>query len=141
LVAVVVLPVRDDLYAVPIVAVREVVTRPRVRAVPGMPPSVVGLFNLRGEVLPLFDAAVLIGTGRIVDPPYGVVLAMAGGSVGLAVTGPPRAEVLDEAAGPSDAPGTAGAYRLGDDLATLLDVDALLAPEVIGGRSLLTVSR
>ncbi len=58
-------------FAVPANAVREVVRRPRVTRVPHAPPSLLGLGNLRGTVLPLVSLAALIdrpvtADGRII---------------------------------------------------------------------------
>lgn len=48
-------------YALSMESVREVERLGRVTPVPGAPPFVRGLVNLRGEILPLIDLAALIG--------------------------------------------------------------------------------
>ena len=43
--------------------VREVVASPEVALLVTAPPFVLGLFNLRGQIVPLFDTAALLGVG------------------------------------------------------------------------------
>jgi purine-binding chemotaxis protein CheW len=52
----------DD-YAVAIGQVRELVAAAPLTAVPGAPPWVRGVFNLRGSVVPLVDLGVKFGVG------------------------------------------------------------------------------
>ena len=51
----------EDSYAIPMTAAREVVAAPDVAVVPSAPPSVLGLCNVRGEIIPVFDAGALLG--------------------------------------------------------------------------------
>ena len=46
------LPVGRDWYALPPVALQEVVAGPVVTEVPMAPPTVRGLFNVRGQIVP-----------------------------------------------------------------------------------------
>lgn len=62
----VVLGIDTLLLAVPCGMVREMLQMPRVSAVPGAPPYVRGVVNLRGEVLPIIDLRLRLGF-----PPYG----------------------------------------------------------------------
>ncbi len=111
----VLLPVGGDLYAVPMEWVREVVADPPITLLVTAPPVVLGLFNLRGQIVPLFDTAVLLGVGTVdeakstfvavVQTPYGLA--------GLAATGLPQRAVLETATGPSELPGTIGVFRRG----------------------------
>src|SRR4051812_50129992 len=55
------LPVGEDLYALELTTVREVVPDPELTPLPGAPPALLGVFNLRGEVVPAFDVARLLG--------------------------------------------------------------------------------
>jgi purine-binding chemotaxis protein CheW len=52
----------DD-YVVPIEQVRELVAAAPLTPIPGAPPWVRGVFNLRGSVVPLVDLAVKLGVG------------------------------------------------------------------------------
>jgi chemotaxis signal transduction protein len=47
-------------YAIPIAHVREVASLPQVARIPNSPPSVRGVINFRGEVLPVIDLRVLL---------------------------------------------------------------------------------
>jgi purine-binding chemotaxis protein CheW len=120
------LPVGADLYAVPAGTVREVVTAPRLTRLPTAPPWVLGLFNLRGEIVPLFDIAARLGIGATPRPPYAAVVRTALGLAGLATTSLPDVVSLDERVGPSELAGTAGSFALESRLVVELDVDVLL---------------
>jgi purine-binding chemotaxis protein CheW len=131
---VIILPVGADLYAVPIGWVREVVAAPLTTALATSPPLVLGLINLRGEIVPLLDTAVLLGLGSIAGgATFAAVLDTRNGPVGLATTGLPQGAVLDAPTGPSELPGTAGTYQLARSVAVLLDPAALLSPARLGG--------
>jgi chemotaxis signal transduction protein len=123
----VLLPVGDDLYAMPVGWVREVVAAPLVTSLVTAPPPVLGLFNLRGEIVPLLDTAAMLGTGKVDVAAFAVVLRCPQGPVAVAATGFPRRALLDSTAGPSDLHGTAGAYRFEEQVAVLLDPAVLLA--------------
>ncbi len=133
---VIVLPVGADLYAVPIGWVREVVAAPRTTALATSPPLVLGLINLRGEIVPLLDTAVLLGLGTIAGAAFAAVLDTGNGPVGLAATGVPQRAALGAPTGPSELPGTAGTYQLARSVAVLLDPAALLSPARLGGGGL-----
>jgi purine-binding chemotaxis protein CheW len=117
-------------------SVREVVAAPRLCSVPTAPAAPLGLFNLRGEVLPLLDTATLIGLGRLEEWPFAAVVRTPLGSAGLAASGWPESVLLDEPMGPSESHGTTGVYAAGRRLAVLIDVDALVTPARIGGHLL-----
>ncbi len=127
------LPVGSDLYALPLDWAREVVAAPAATTLVTAPASVLGLFNLRGQIVPLFDTAALLGTGTIDAPAFAVVVDSAVGLAGLATSGLPQRESLGESTGPSDLPGTTGRYSIGQQVATLLDPVALLSPHRISG--------
>jgi purine-binding chemotaxis protein CheW len=127
------LPVGTDTYAVPMSWAREVLATPATTPLVTAPPFVVGLINLRGEIVPLLDTAALLGVGRVAEPPYAVVLETPTGPVGLAATGLPVRVVLDAPVGPSSLPGTAGAYRIERRVVVLLDPTALLGSHQVAG--------
>jgi purine-binding chemotaxis protein CheW len=130
------IPIGLDLYAVPMESVREVLAAPRLCSLPTGPSAVLGLFNLRGEIVPLFDSAALIGLGRLTVWPFAAVVRTSRGPAGLGTSGLPESILLGEAIGPSESPGTSGLYAVDKRLATLIDVDALLAPARTGGHVL-----
>src|SRR3981081_4395703 len=110
----VLIPVDADLYAVPVNWVKEVMAAPLPVRLPTAPPTVLGLFNLRGEIVPLYDTAALLGTGPISTVAFPGVLPPPSGLAGLAATGLPVQTRLDAPLGPSELHGTAGAYQLGE---------------------------
>lgn len=125
----VLLPVGADLYALPLGWVREVITVPSVTRLVTAPPTILGLFNLRGEIVPILDTAALLGVDRLGTATFCVVVNCEQGPVGLTTTGFPQAASLEVALGASELVGTAGLYRAGRKVAVLLEPTALLAPE------------
>ena len=128
------LPVGDDLYALPMDSVREVVAAPAVTRLVTAPSNVLGLFNLRGQIVALFDTAELLGTGTIGTAAFAVVVNSPEGPAGLAATGLPQRGVLDEPVGESELPGTNGQFHVDQHIAVLLNPVSLLTPERVGGQ-------
>lgn len=122
------LPAGADVYAVDLALVREVIRLPRVTRLPAAPAVVVGLFNLRGEVVALLDTAALLGLGRLAEPAFTVVVETARGAAGLTATGEPTVLDLPDEALASELPGTESSRDLGDRVVTVLDVTALIGP-------------
>lgn len=131
-----VLPVGSDLYALPVDWVREVVATPALTPLVTAPAMVLGLFNLRGQIVPLLDSAALLGIGLVQAAKFAVVVNCPEGPIGLAVTDFPQRGVLDTPVGPSELPGTSGLYRLDQRVAALLDPAVLLTAERITGPEL-----
>jgi purine-binding chemotaxis protein CheW len=121
------MPVGRDWYAVSMRRVREVVSQPIATPLPSTPPSVLGLINLRGEVVPFFDTAALLGLRATGAHPFCVVVLTAAGPAGLAVTGLPETVDLDESVAGADSGLGISRHTVGSRLATLVDVDTLLA--------------
>ena len=93
--------VADRCFAVPAAAVREVVRPPRTTRVPHAPDSLIGLANLRGNVLPVVALATLIDreattAGRVIvlerENPVGLLVDEVSGVV---ENGAGEAEALD----------------------------------------------
>ena len=121
-----------DLYAIATSSAREVVAAPAITSLPTAPPTIVGLFNLRGEIVPVFDTAGLLGLGQ--GPPdasYVVVVETPLGPAGLAASALGDAVPLGDPVGETDAPGTAGAFDVGRRVVVLLDLAVLLSPATI----------
>jgi purine-binding chemotaxis protein CheW len=127
------IPVGVDLYAIPVDWVREVVAGPLVARLVTAPPIVLGLFNLRGDIVPLLDTAALLGLDPVDDPSFAVVLDGEHGLVGLAATAFPSRAQLDAPTAPSEMAGTAGTYKVGKQAVVLLDPEALLASDRLSG--------
>jgi purine-binding chemotaxis protein CheW len=128
----VVLPVGSDLYAVPIDCVREVVAAPVLTRLVTAPAQVLGLMNLRGEIVPLLDTAALLGVGMVGTVAFAAVLHTPWGPAALAATGLPIRAVLGAPCGASELPGTAGVYQLAEGVAVLLDPVGVLAAGALG---------
>jgi purine-binding chemotaxis protein CheW len=134
----VLLPVGADVYAVPITSVREVLKAPAVTQLVTAPALVLGLINLRGEIVPLLDTAALVGVGAAGTVAFAAVMHTPHGPAALAVTGFPQRAELGAPCGPSELPGTVGTYRLDQQVVVLLDPAVLLSPERLGGAELHT---
>lgn len=131
----VVLPVAGDLYALPITWVREVVVVPggSITRLVTAHPVVLGLINLRGEIVPLLDTAAVLGVGAVSAPTFAAVLYTEHGLVGLAATACPERVFLEQPTGPSELTGSAGTYRVARRVVTLLDPSLLLTPDHLHG--------
>jgi purine-binding chemotaxis protein CheW len=112
-------------YALPVEQVLEVADVGAIASVPGSPPEILGVRNLRGQVIPVIALATLLGlTG---DEPSRVVVAESGElRAGIVVD-----EVLDVVGLPpaseqADSQYLLGAFLVDGDLVGALDVDAVL---------------
>lgn len=116
----------------------EVVTAPSLTPLVTAPPMILGLFNLRGEIVPLLDTAVLLGIGRTESVVFAVVLHTHQGPVGLSATAFPSRMHLEERLGSSELVNGTDVYRVGQQVAVLLDVEAVLASATSLGREPVT---
>lgn len=74
----------EEAMAMPVAALREIVPPPRLTRVPHAPEALLGMAGIRGEVVPVFSAARLLGRGEAAVER--VILAEFDGPVGLAVS-------------------------------------------------------
>jgi chemotaxis signal transduction protein len=125
-VEVLLLPVDEELYAVPMTAVREVVADPRVSPLPAAPASVLGLLNVRGEIVPLFDVLALLSTGKTSRQGFAAVVEVAAGPAAIAASAPPIAMPLGARVSEPAGPAALGVYDQDGRLSTLIDLEALL---------------
>lgn len=126
-------------FGVALAAIREVIDAPAVRRLPDASPSMLGVVTVRGELLPLFDARVILGVEKAsVAPGAALIFSADARRVALAID-----DVFDpllvEAQELRPMPGGAGAgdaiirglVRRGNDLVGILDdetlVDTMLA--------------
>lgn len=128
------LPLGVDLYAIELDLVREVLPLPVIATVPTAPPTILGVFNLRGEVVPVLDTAAVLG---VVDaeagpPEFVAVVETALGPAALVATGLPRAADLGASVGTTELVGTAGSFAVESRIAVLIELDTLLAPARLG---------
>lgn len=129
----VLLPLGDETYAVAAEHLREVVVAPRITALPGAPPSVLGLFSLRGSLLPIMDTARLLGRPPLDGVPLALVVDSGHDLAALAATGQPSVVDLDTMIRPAASPGAASVHPWAGGLVTVLDVASLLARVGSGG--------
>jgi purine-binding chemotaxis protein CheW len=118
----------EDAYAVDMTDAREVVVAPALTELPGAPATVSGVFNLRGEIVPVFDTAALLRLGQAPPATYVVVVETALGPAGLSMSRMGESVELEEPVAVTETPGTIASYDVGGRLAVLIDVAALLAP-------------
>ena len=111
---------------------REVVAAPGVTPLPSAPASVLGVCNVRGEIIPVFDTGVLLGLQPTRSFGAIAVIETAIGPAGLAMSDIGESVELGESVATTETPGTAGAFVVGQQLAVLVDVEALLAPGRVG---------
>jgi purine-binding chemotaxis protein CheW len=126
--------VAGEHYALPVEQVLEVADLGEVTSVPGSPPEILGVRNLRGQVIPVIGLATMLDLGG--DEPSRVVVAESGElRAGLVVD-----EVLDVGEMPPASEQVESNYLLGaflidGELVGALDLDAVLAPVGTRGAS------
>jgi purine-binding chemotaxis protein CheW len=117
--------VADEHYALPVADVLEVAELGEVTPVPGAGAAVLGVRNLRGQVLPVVDLATVFDL-----PPAQserIVIAERGGlRAGLAVDAVAGVEELPEASEEVDSPHLAGAALADGALVGVIDVASVL---------------
>ncbi len=117
-------------------AVREIVPHRRATRLPGAPPSVQGLINLRGTIVTVVDLGLWLGAEHAASTDGSIVLVDHGSRVaGVAVD-----EVLDvQMVAPDTVAGTIddrsgavrGMGRLGDTVVILLDITSLIKQALV----------
>jgi purine-binding chemotaxis protein CheW len=63
-------------YAVPVLAVREIIRLCPITPVASMPPHVRGVINLRGRVIPVVDLRIRLGHSDVVDHDRSCIVVM-----------------------------------------------------------------
>jgi purine-binding chemotaxis protein CheW len=117
--------VADEHYALPVADVLEVAELGDVTPVPGAGPAVLGVLNLRGQVLPVIDLATLFELPPA--DPERIVIAVHGDlRAGLAVDVVAGVEPLPEAAEEVDSRHLAGAALADGELVGVIDVGSVL---------------
>jgi purine-binding chemotaxis protein CheW len=124
---VLIIPVNAEFYAVPMDSVRQVMQRTEVTRVPMAPSGLLGVINVRGEILPLLDTGVITGSGAIPSAPYSVLVNTDKETVALAAQAMPVTADLDEPVAEGSHPGEIGVYSSGGRLVVLIDTEELVA--------------
>jgi purine-binding chemotaxis protein CheW len=118
--------IADEAYLLPVTNVREVVRRGTLTVVPDAPACVLGVCNLRGEVLPIIDTALMVGAGTAADARSVVVLEHAGRRAGLAVDAVDDVEPMTDATQAAESPFLGGASLVDGALIGHIDAGRLL---------------
>ena len=126
MIRVLVVAVNSAYFAVPMTTVYQVLRHPLVTRVPLSPPGLLGVVNVRGEIVPLLDTVVLTGTGALITPPFAVLVSGAKEMVALAVEELPVAADFEEPVGDGKEPGELGVYSNGGHLVVLVDIEELV---------------
>jgi len=116
------LRVASEEYAIPVEHVREVADLGEVQAIPGSRPEMLGVRNLRGQILPVVDIAFLLGIDATA-PPTRLLVAEAGGrEAGFAVGVVSDVGELPDPTEKTESSLLMGATLAGGDLVGLIDV-------------------
>jgi purine-binding chemotaxis protein CheW len=113
-------------YAIPVASVLEVAEYGEVSTVPGAPPAILGVRNLRGQVLPIVDLASTLGLQEESDPERILVAEDDGRLAGLAVTEVVDVGILGEVTDEVESSHLQGALLVDGALIGLVDVGAVL---------------
>lgn len=122
-----------EIFAVDVRRVREVVVFEEITRVPLAPPPVLGVANLRGEVIPIVDVRRLLGVASRRPHRFTKALVLGvGGPVAVAIDEVLALEAFDDVLAPSEAARkkyggcVAGFVERGPAVVTLLDAVKLV---------------
>ncbi|MFL5381909.1 MAG: chemotaxis protein CheW [Longimicrobiaceae bacterium] len=128
-----------ELHACDIQVVEEVVTKRRVHRLPDMPPRLLGMLRLRGELVPVLDVAPLLELELTSETPAILVVAVGDRRLGVAVDATHDVVSLSPADyRPSPHGGgerdqyVAGVARIGGALVNLIDLAEMLREQTSG---------
>lgn len=119
------LRVAAEAYAIPVTQVREVSGLGEVTPVPGTPPGVLGIRNLRGQLIPVIDLAAVLGISRVAAPGYLLVIQAQGQQAGLAIDAVSGVSELPDQEEEAESGLLSGAVLDGGDLIGVIDVPAV----------------
>jgi len=68
----------SEVYGLPLEQLREVARLTRIRRVPGAPPGVAGLVNLRGEIICALEVRTILGLGARATSESSILVALRG---------------------------------------------------------------
>jgi chemotaxis signal transduction protein len=126
--------VNSERYAVELQQILEVIAHPNITRVPGSTRELCGVINLRGEIRPVWDTALLLGLAEQIDRPPGCVLLLRRTSrpCGLRVDQIQQIRSLDPKDWQAPAEPSRFAKAITSDMITLLETHALLREEPLG---------
>jgi chemotaxis signal transduction protein len=109
-------------YAMPVNHVIEVANLGQVRAVPGARPEVLGIQNMRGQILPVIDLAQLLGVPRTTPARRLLVAQARGHQAGFVIDEVNGIGQLEDATEEADSDLLAGAALTDGNLVGVVDV-------------------
>jgi purine-binding chemotaxis protein CheW len=118
------LRVASESYAMPVENVLEVAAIGKVTVVPGSPAEVLGVRSLRGQILPVIDLGMLLGS-RGAAPGQLLVAEAGDRKAGFAVDEVSDVGSLPEPTEETDSGLLRGGLLHGDDLVGVIDVTAV----------------
>lgn len=118
--------IADEQYALAVQDVLEVAEFGRVTPLPGAPVAVLGVRNLRGNVLPVLDLAEVLGVEGADAPSAIAVVEHDGRRAGLAIDSVSGVEQLPDATEEVDSTHLRGAALREGALVGVIDVRAVL---------------
>jgi purine-binding chemotaxis protein CheW len=114
-----------EAYAVPVAHVVEIGEIGSLTFAPGAAPGMLGLRNLRGELLPVFDLGKILGVAPCEAPRRMLVAERDGVRAGLAVDTVTAVDGLPDSDQEVDSDLLSGAVLIGGSLVGVIDVDRL----------------
>ena len=114
-----------EMYALPVAHVLEIGDIGLLTVAPGASRATLGVRNLRGDLLPVFDLAAVLGLPRAEAPKRMVVAERGGTRAGFAVDEVTDVEELPEADQDTDSALLSGATLIDNALVGVIDVDRL----------------
>ena len=128
----------NELFATDLGTVEEAVELPEIHHLPEMPAAMLGAFNLRGRLTPIYSPAHVIGVPLLGVAAAALLVRSNGRRMGLAVDDVEDVLQIDlatirEAPGIDDADGILlGVAHHGQELVAIIDADALVAACLTG---------
>jgi purine-binding chemotaxis protein CheW len=114
-----------EAYALPVEHVLEVAELGELAQLPGSPPEILGVRNLRGQILPVVDLAALLGITREGAPTRMLVAEQGGRRAGFAIDEVSDVGDLAEPDEETNSEFLVGAALDGDELVGVVDVARL----------------
>jgi purine-binding chemotaxis protein CheW len=119
--------VGDENFALPVGQVLEVAELGPVAPVPGAPPSVLGVRNLRGQVLPVIDLAAVLGTAHATPAEKLVITEEGGRRAGLAIDQVTDVAELPGLSQETDSAFLSGSTLVQGELVGVVDIEGVFA--------------
>lgn len=124
-----------ETFAIDLRQVREVFEPESITPIPGMPPTLLGVTNLRGTVIPLADVRTALGVSNSSMLKYAVVIRHGTQQVGILIESVPeiRTIQLDDLVAPShhtaapQRPMISALFKTENKLSAILELSRLLA--------------